>query len=75
MTSRMAALKDEATRIFLGQGGVVGVAEGAGQGLTVLLQAEDAPHRQAVRDWAADNDVEVRFLVSGRLGGVGARSV
>jgi len=57
--------------MFVGRGGVIGVAQSGARGLTVLIETEDAPERQAVRDWAAAKKVEVSFLVSGRLGGIG----
>jgi hypothetical protein len=64
-TARKAELRAEAASLFIGHGGVVGIAEGIEPGLTILLQSEGSPALQAMRDWAAENHVVVRFLVSG----------
>jgi hypothetical protein len=66
---RLSNLRDEASALFLGHGGVVGVGQPqAAAQLTVFIEADDLAGKTAVRDWAASKGVDVAFVLSGRFG-------
>lgn len=66
--TKLSALREEMTTLFVGHGPVVGVAEGEGSGLTVLLSNDDPRAKADVRRWAAPRHLDVTFVVSGRFG-------
>ena len=70
MPSRLEALQQEASHLFLGRGSVVGVgiSEEADRGELMFLLSNDRNEtRIQVSEWARQRQVDVEFLVTGAI--------
>jgi hypothetical protein len=70
MPQGIETLKQNAERLFLGQGSVVGIGivndEGHAE-LLFLLSGESKKTTESIQTWASQNRVAVRFLVTGKI--------
>jgi len=66
-TKRLSQLLADATGRFVGHGGVVGVALGGDNDLTVLPADHDPDQERALLSWAKRHAVSLGFIVTGRF--------